>query len=72
MKKVEFKKKTKKQKPNKQKTEWNQQGTVHILILLCLPETPLTRPESPGAPSYSLPHSLPQRQVCGLAGSYKD
>lgn len=32
------------------RAEWNQQGRAHILILLCLPETPLTRPESPGAP----------------------
>lgn len=61
MRKVEFRKTV-------SRDEWNQQGNGHILILLCLPETPLTRPESPGAPSYSLPH----RQVCGLAGNYND
>lgn len=64
MKKIELKKK------KLSRAEWNQQGSAHILILLCLPETPLTRPESPGAPSNSLPHSLPPKQVCGLAGSY--
>lgn len=54
------------------RVKWNQQGSAHILTLWCLPETPLNRAESPGASSYSQPHSLPQRQVCGLAGSYKD
>lgn len=65
MRKVEFKKTV-------SRVKWNQQGSAHILTLWCLPETPLNRAESPGAPSYSQPHSLPQRQVCGLAGSYKD
>lgn len=69
MKKVGFKKK---KKNSISTAEWNQQGSAHILILLCLSETPLTRPESPGAPSYTLPRSLPQRQICGLAESYKD
>lgn len=63
MRKVEFRKTV-------SRAKWTQ--SAHILTRLCLPETSLNRAESLGAPSSSLPHSLPQRQVCGLAGSCQD